>query len=38
MMSQNMPTMDESQFVSPATVERYTAAQRKLFVIERAEN
>jgi hypothetical protein len=34
MMSQNISTMDESQFVTPETLSRYDAEQRKLFVLE----
>jgi ectoine hydroxylase-related dioxygenase (phytanoyl-CoA dioxygenase family) len=34
MMSQNISTMDEPQFITPATLARYTSEQRKLFVLE----
>lgn len=37
MMSQNIATMDEPQFVMPETLARYTPAQRRLFRIERRD-
>lgn len=33
MMSQNIATMDEPQYITPETLERYDTAQRSLFVI-----
>jgi hypothetical protein len=33
MMSQNISTMDEMQYVLPSTLERYTERQRSLFVL-----
>ncbi len=35
MMSQNVATMDEPQYVLPATLARYDEAQRELFVMKR---
>jgi hypothetical protein len=37
MMSQNIATMDEPQFITPATLARYTPDQRRLFRLERPE-
>jgi hypothetical protein len=37
MMSQNIATMDEPQFITPETLARYTPAQRRLFRLERPE-
>jgi hypothetical protein len=37
MMSQNIATMDEPQFITPATLARYTPAQRRLFRLERSD-
>jgi hypothetical protein len=37
MMSQNIATMDEPQFITPETLARYDAAQRALFVLGKQE-
>jgi hypothetical protein len=37
MMSQNIATMDEPQFITTDTLARYTPVQRRLFRLERPE-
>jgi hypothetical protein len=37
MMSQNIATMDELQFITSETLARCTLAQRRLFRLERSE-